>query len=222
MAHDCDLRLQLFFFLRRTFDLACALAGLGVLSPVLLMIAAAVKLEDAGPVFYLHPRVGRNFRAFRLLKFRSMAVDADRHGGPLTAAGDPRVTRVGRWLRRTKLDELPQLVNVLKGEMQLVGSRPESERYVSRFAAEYAELLQERPGITDPASLAYRDEEAKLQAADVEARYLTEILPHKLALSLEHARHRTFARDLEVLLRTLLGLTGPRRALGRAGLSEPA
>jgi lipopolysaccharide/colanic/teichoic acid biosynthesis glycosyltransferase len=193
-----------------------------VLSPLLVLIAAAVKLGDGGPVFYSHPRVGRNFRGFGLLKFRSMVVDADLRGGPLTAAGDPRVTHVGRWLRRTKLDELPQLVNVLRGEMQWVGARPESERYVRRFAAEYAELLQERPGITDPASLEYRDEETRLQTPEAEARYVTEILPDKLALSLEHARHRSFRRDLEILLRTLLGLRGPRRALGRAGLSEPA
>lgn len=203
MAHKSDFRLPLLSALRRAFDITGAVAGLVALSPLLLLIAAAVKLEDGGPVFYSHARVGRNFRRFRLLKFRSMVVDADLRGGPLTAAGDPRVTRVGRWLRRMKLDELPQLVNVLRGEMQFVGARPESERYVHRFAAEYAELLQERPGITDPASLAYRDEEGRLGTADVEARYVTEILPHKLALSLEHARHRTFRRDLEVLLHTL-------------------
>jgi lipopolysaccharide/colanic/teichoic acid biosynthesis glycosyltransferase len=174
-----------------------------VLSPLLLLIAAAVKLGDGGPMLYIQPRVGRKFKKFSLLKFRSMVVDAERRGGPLTAAGDPRVTWVGRWLRRTKLDELPQLVNVVKGDMQLVGARPELERYVRRFAAEYAELLQERPGITDPASLAYREEEAKLGAGDVEARYLAEVLPQKLALSLGHARHRTFRCDLTILLRTL-------------------
>lgn len=204
--------------MRRAFDFSCALTGLVLLGPLLVVIAAAVKLWDGGPVLYSHPRVGRNFSTFCLLKFRTMVVDADRRGGPLTAAHDPRVTRLGRWLRRTKLDELPQLVNVLAGDMQLVGARPESERYVRRFAAEYAELLEERPGITDPASLAYRDEEALLGAGDVEARYVTEILPRKLALSLEHARHRTFSRDFEILWHTALGLRGPGAADRKSGV----
>ena len=216
LAFDSGLVTSL---MHRAFDLACALAGLAALSPLLLLIAAAVRLYDGGPILYSQPRVGRNFRNFRLLKFRSMVVDADRQGGPLTGADDPRVTRPGRWLRRMKLDELPQLLNVLKGDMQLVGPRPELEQYVRRFPVEYAELLVERPGITDPASLAYRDEEASLGAGDVETRYVAEILPQKLALSLKHARHRTFLRDLAILLRTVFGLRGSGRVPGGAGLS---
>lgn len=214
VAYNSDLRLPLSAALRRAVDVACALVGLVMLSPLLVLIAAAVKLGDGGPVFYLHPRVGRNFRRFSLLKFRSMVADADLRGGPLTGADDPRVTRVGRLLRRTKLDELPQLINVVKGEMQLVGARPESECYVRQFATEFAELLQERPGITDPASLAYRNEEAILATGDMEARYLSEILPHKLAISLEHIRNRTLRRDLAVLVHTVLGLRNMQPNIG--------
>jgi len=165
-------------------------------------------------VFYLHPRVGRNFSRFRLLKFRTMSPGADRMGGPVTVAGDPRVTRVGRFLRRFKLDELPQLVNVVRGEMSLVGPRPESERYVALYREQYREILRHRPGITDPASLAFSNEEELLRGRDAERIYLEEILPCKLALSAAYLKNRTVRSDLKILFQTLVRIARPFRNAG--------
>jgi len=141
--------------MQRTFDFICAAVGLPLLLPLLAAIALAIKVCDGGPVFYAQLRVGKDFKNFHLLKFRTMVPEADRHG-LLTAPEDARVTRVGKFLRAWKLDELPQLLNVLMGDMQFVGARPEVERYVQQFPREYGVLLKDRPGITDPASLAYR------------------------------------------------------------------
>lgn len=190
--------------MRRAFEVLCAAMGLLAMLPFFALIAMAIKLEDRGPVFYRHPRVGRDFRKFGLLKFRSMVPDADRMGSPVTAAGDGRVTRVGRLLRKHKLDELPQLVNVMKGDLQLVGARPEVERYVARFRPQYTLLLRDRPGITDPAALVYRHEEQMFGAGDVEQYYVSKILPRKLELSLAYARRRTVVTDVGILLRTVL------------------
>jgi lipopolysaccharide/colanic/teichoic acid biosynthesis glycosyltransferase len=191
-------------------DCAAALAGLVALSPLGLLISVAIRAEDGGPVFYAHWRVGRNFSPFRLWKFRTMVPGADRMGGPVTVANDPRVTRVGHFLRRYKLDELPQLVNVLRGEMSVVGPRPESERYVALFRAQYARILQHRPGITDPASLAFRNEEEVLAGAgDADRLYTEEILPRKLALSVAYLRNRTLFSDLKIILQTLVRVVRP-------------
>lgn len=187
--------------LTRVLDSLCSLAGLLVFSPLLLVIAAAVKLEDGGPVFYSQDRIGKNFRGFRMHKFRTMVSGADRQG-LLTCAGDTRLTRVGRVLRRYKLDELPQLLNVLQGDMQLVGPRPEVERYVQMFRPQYSILLQDRPGITDPASLAFRHENQILSADRLEQQYVCEVLPAKLALALAYQQKRTFFSDLAILFRT--------------------
>lgn len=173
-----------------------------MLSPLFCCIAIAIKLDDGGPVWYFQPRVGRHFQTFRVCKFRSMIPGADR-ASLLTAPEDSRLTRVGRVLRRYKIDELPQLFNVLKGDMQFVGARPEVERYVQMFRAEYAVILQDRPGITDPASLAYRNEEKILAANRIEEQYVEEILPAKLKLSMNYQKSRTFWSDLGVLLRTI-------------------
>ena len=191
--------------LRHFFDRLCAAIGLLILSPIFALVAAAIKLDDGGPVFYLHERVGANFRHFRVCKFRSMVVGADRHGS-LTARLDSRITRIGRLLRQYKLDELPQLFNVFTGDMQLVGARPEVDRYVQMFRPQYAVLLRDRPGITDPAALAYRHEEQILAASRIEQRYIGEILPAKLKLSLDYQQQRTFCSDLRVLLRTALAM----------------
>lgn len=190
----------------RAFDLFCAAVGLLLLSPLFLVIAVAIKLKDRGPVLYRQVRVGQNFRTFLLYKFRSMITDADQKG-LLTAPDDPRVTRIGRVLRQYKLDELPQLLNVLKGDMQLVGARPEVERYVSMFRAQYATILQERPGITDPASLAYRREDQLFSAGRMDEQYAQEILPEKLRLSLAYQKQRTLVSDIRILLSTVLGLS---------------
>jgi lipopolysaccharide/colanic/teichoic acid biosynthesis glycosyltransferase len=167
----------------------------------------AIKWDDQGPVFYLQRRIGKNFRPFALIKFRTMVVGADKTG-LLTSAHDDRITRVGRFLRRYKFDELPQLINVLKGDMQFVGPRPEVERYVEMFRPQYAILLEEKPGITDPASLAYRHEERALAAtSDVSERiYISQVLPHKIRLSTEYQQCRTAYSDLRVVLQTILGV----------------
>jgi len=192
----------------RAFDTACAAAGLVILSPLFLAIAAAIKWEDGGPVFFSQARVGKDLRKFRLLKFRSMVPNAAARNA-LTAPEDPRITRVGQILRRYKLDELPQLVNVVKGEMQLVGARPELEHYVEYFPAEYKVLLQDPPGITDLASLTYRNEEQMFQAGSLEEQYVAQILPRKLKLSLKYSQARTFLSDLDILMRTIFGLKSP-------------
>jgi lipopolysaccharide/colanic/teichoic acid biosynthesis glycosyltransferase len=190
----------------RVFNLICAASGLIVLSPVFALVAIVIKCDDGGPVFYSQPRVGCGFRQFRLLKFRSMVVNADR-ASLLTAPDDARTTRAGRWLRKYKLDELPQLWNVVKGEMQLVGPRPEVARYLEMFLDEFAALLKDPPGITDPASLAYRREEALFSGNDdIERQYLGRILPDKLRLSLAYQKRRNFFSDLRILFKTAFSL----------------
>jgi lipopolysaccharide/colanic/teichoic acid biosynthesis glycosyltransferase len=196
--------------LRREFDIVCALAGLVILAPLFALISLAVKLEDGGPVFYFHLRVGKGLRKFRLIKFRSMFSNCA--GGPLTAPQDARVTRVGRFLRKYKLDELPQLVNILKGEMQLVGVRPQVERFVDIFPLEYGLLLQTPPGITDLASLTFRNEERLFQGKSIEELYIAKILPIKLEMALKYSRTRTFLSDLEIIFRTVLGFQSPSKA----------
>ena len=191
----------------RLRDVVCAAAGLAILSPLLAVIALAIKFQDGGPVFYSQWRVGRRFRPFRLYKVRSMVVGADRLGRPLTAPQDSRLTPLGPLLRRYKLDELPQLLNVLKGDMQMVGARPEVDRYVSLFPEEYSTLLRDRPGITDPASVAYRHEDQLFRSGDVEKEYIERILPAKLKISLDYACCRSLASDLMVILSTLFGAT---------------
>lgn len=197
--------------MRRAFDMLCALAGLALLAPVFALIALAIKLGDGGPVLYSQIRIGEGLRKFRLLKFRSMYCGST-GGSLLTAPRDARVTRIGRFLRRYKLDELPQLVNVLKGEMQLVGVRPQVERFVDIFPGEYRELLQTPPGITGLASLCFRHEELLLLENSIEEDYIAKILPIKLKLSLKYARTRTFLADLEILFRTVLGFPAPSAA----------
>jgi lipopolysaccharide/colanic/teichoic acid biosynthesis glycosyltransferase len=190
--------------LNRAFDVLGAAFGLFVASPLFCAIGLAIKFDDGGPVFYRQIRVGRSFKRFRVCKFRTMVSGADRDG-LLTAPGDHRVTRVGRFLRRSKLDELPQLFNVLKGDMQLVGPRPEVESYVEMFRPEYAILLHDRPGITDPATLAYRHEEKMFSPGRIEEQYVGEILPEKLRLSLNYQKQRTMLSDVRILVRTILG-----------------
>lgn len=187
-----------------------AAAGVVVLSPLLAALALAVWLDSGRPVLFRHRRVGQGGRTFDLLKFRSMVVD---HGGPsLTRKGEARITRAGRWLRRWKLDELPQLWNVVKGEMSLVGPRPEVPEYVDLGDPLWRRVLEVRPGITDPASVAFRNEEELLAAAeDIEYYYRTVILPRKLELSAAYLERRSFFSDLEMLFRTAAASWLPRR-----------
>lgn len=193
--------------LKRSFDVAASAGGLLLLAPVLAASAIAVRLTSKGPAFFLQERVGRNFKPFRIVKFRTMVVDAPKLGGPLTQGSrDPRITAVGRFLRKSKIDELPQLWNVLKGEMSLVGPRPEVAKYVEMFRDDYAEILSIRPGITDPASIKYRNEAAELEKGpDPETAYVERILPDKIALAKQYLRDSSFFYDLKLLFQTAFG-----------------
>ena len=195
---------------KRGLDIAVSGVALLLLSPLLLMIAAAVVLESGWPALFSQERVGRNFRPFTLWKFRSMYPGT----GPLvTASGDKRITRVGRFLRRTKLDELPQFWNVFRGDMSLVGPRPEVPRYIEFYHSRYERLLTIRPGLTDLATLEFRDEETQLGgSAHPEKTYLEEILPSKLSLSERYLAKNSVVGDLCILVRTFLVITGLRRS----------
>ena len=190
---------------KRVYDLFFAALGLSILAPLFLLLGLLVKWSDGGPVFYRQERVGLGGRRFRIWKFRTMVVDADRRGIPVTRDGDPRITRVGRFLRKTKLDELPQLWNVLVGEMSLVGPRPEVPRYVERYSEAQRAILSLKPGITDLATLRFRNEEDLLRGAeDTEAFYLEYCVPRKIELNLEYARQAGLWRDTMIILKTVL------------------
>jgi lipopolysaccharide/colanic/teichoic acid biosynthesis glycosyltransferase len=188
---------------KRLFDIAVAAAGLALLLPFLLALALWIRLDSPGPVFYRQERVGRHGVPFRIHKFRTMKAGAT--GLPLTVGDDPRITRAGAWLRRTRLDELPQLIDVLAGSMSLVGPRPEVPRYVAHYPPALRErALSVRPGLTDPATLAFIDEAALLSnAADPERAYIEVILPAKLQRAADYADSASLATDVALLWRTL-------------------
>lgn len=189
---------------KRLFDVTLAASGLLLIAPLLVAVPLLIRLDSSGPVIYRQTRVGRGFRPFTIYKFRTMTWAERDAGGRLTCAGDRRITRVGRWLRSTKIDELPQLYNVLRGDMSLVGPRPEVPEYVDIFHDRFAQVLRVRPGITDPASLRYRNEAAQLAAApDPELEYRERILPDKLRLSTEYAEHSTLRTDIALIFQTL-------------------
>jgi lipopolysaccharide/colanic/teichoic acid biosynthesis glycosyltransferase len=201
---------------KRLFDFVFSLAGLLVLSPLMLVIAILAKLSSPGPVLYAGNRIGQFGKPFRLLKFRTMVVNADRIGGPSTADDDPRVTKVGRILRRYKLDEIPQLVNVLKGEMSFVGPRPEVAAEVALYSPEQRELLKAVPGITDWASMRFHNEGEILKgSADPHKTYQEKIRPEKIRLGLEYVQKRSFWVDMQILTGTL-ALLIKTRAKGHA------
>jgi len=190
---------------KRLFDLFWSVIGLSALWPLLLIIAAWVKLDSKGPVFYRGVRAGRGGKPFRILKFRTMVTDAERLGGPSTSSDDPRMTRSGNFLRRFKLDELPQLLNVLWGQMSLVGPRPEVLSEVELYDEEQRRVLDLRPGITDWATLWNVDEGAVLAGAqDPHLAYKERIQPTKLRLQLLYARDASVATDMKIILYTLL------------------
>jgi lipopolysaccharide/colanic/teichoic acid biosynthesis glycosyltransferase len=193
---------------KRAFDVVVALVGLVCLLPVFLFVAILIKLDSKGPVFFRQERVGRRFRPFWIYKFRTMVRDAPRLGGPITCGDDRRITRIGRVLRRTKIDELPQLINVLRGQMSLVGPRPELQQYVDVFRQDYAEILEVRPGITDLASLKFRDEATLLGTfQNPEERYVKCILPEKVNLGKVYARSSSLSLDVAVIFKTCAALT---------------
>lgn len=191
---------------KRAFDVVASAGGLTVLSPLLLLLAILVKATSQGPVLYRATRVGRDGVLFTLLKFRSMVQNADKLGPGVTGADDARITPIGRFLRRTKLDELPQLINVLRGEMSIVGPRPEDPRYVALYTPEQREVLKVRPGITSPASVEYRSEAELLSGQDWETKYVNEVMPAKLAIDLQYVQNTGIGYDLRVILRTVFAV----------------
>jgi lipopolysaccharide/colanic/teichoic acid biosynthesis glycosyltransferase len=193
--------------MKRVFDVTTAAFGLFLLSPMLILVAIMIKLTSRGPIFFRQQRVGKRFRHFFIYKFRTMIQNAPRQGGPITFGDDPRITRVGRVLRKTKIDELPRLFNVLKGDMSLVGPRPEVPRYVDMFREDYAVILQVRPGITDLASIKYRDEAVILgRAENPEEEYVKRVLPEKIRYAKEYVDKASLLLDFRIILQTMARL----------------
>jgi len=194
-------RVSLFF--KRLLDMIASFVMLVILSPFLLLLALAVKFDSKGPVFYRQVRVGRYNQDFKIFKFRTMVQNADQIGPAVTTGEDPRITRVGRFIRRLRLDEFSQLLNVLNGTMSLVGPRPEVRKYVDLYTPEQMATLLVRPGITAPSSIAFKDEDKLLDAADDPERvYVEQILPPKMELNLEYLEHISPLYDLSVIFQT--------------------
>ena len=194
------------------FDLMVAGSALLLIWPLLLLLAAMIKLDDGGPVFFRQSRIGRHGVPFRIWKLRTMRVEAERQGGTLTVGNDPRITRVGRWLRRTKLDELPQLINVIMGEMGLVGPRPEVVRHVAAYPynAEERRVLSLMPGITGAASVAFRNEGDLLaETSDPEAFYAERIMAEKIRLNLVYAARASLLGDMALIMQTVFSWLWP-------------
>ena len=189
--------------MKRIFDIVASGCGLVVLSPVLLLVAIWIKLDSRGPVFYRQVRVGYKNRDFRIFKFRSMRIGADK-GSLVTIGGrDPRITRSGYFIRKYKLDELPQLINVFVGDMSLVGPRPEVRHYVDYWTEEQMHVLDVRPGITDPASIKFRNENELMgQAENPEEYYINVIMQQKIQLYLEYVKNASFLYDLKLIFKT--------------------
>ena len=189
--------------MKRIFDVTASGLGLLLLSPLFLIVAIWIRLDSPGPVFYRQTRVGRYNKDFRLLKFRSMRVGSDKKGLITVGGRDPRVTRSGYYIRKYKLDELPQLINVFKGDMSLVGPRPEVRKYVDLYTPEQLHVLDVRPGITDMASIRYRNENELLeQAADPEQFYRDTVMQDKLRINLEYVSDHSFFNDIKIILMT--------------------
>ncbi len=178
--------------------------GLIILLPLFIVVALFIKLEGQGPIFFVQERIGKNFKPFNLYKFRTMIQNASEQGLPITANGDLRVTRFGKFLRKTKIDELPQIINVFKGDMSFVGPRPEVKKYVELFRKDYEEILKIKPGITDYASIEYVDEEIVLSSAiDAEEMYIKDVLPRKLEFNKKYVMGHTLIKDIRLILKTL-------------------
>jgi len=201
---------------RRLLDVAVSSVVVVLMLPLWLVASVMIKVDTKGPVLYRSPRVGKDGRPFTILKFRSMVARADAEGPRVTTEGDPRITRVGRVLRDLKIDEIPQFLNVLKGDMSLVGPRPEDPRYVAHYTVEQRRVLSVRPGIVSPAAIAYRHEEAILArlGGGPEDAYLETVLPHKLSMDLAYIDQRSLGLDLTILTRALLSIFTNERSTG--------
>ena len=205
------LKMEELKILKRLFDVAFSLLGLIICSPLLLIISFLIKKEDGGDVFYRGIRVGRNRKTFSIFKFRTMVVNAENIGGPSTPDDDPRITRIGKFLRRYKLDELPQLLNILKGEMSFVGPRPEVQMEVETYTEEEKKILSARPGITDWASLTFHNEGEILKGSkDPHKTYREKIRPAKLKLALKYVHEQSLRTDIKIIFQTLSTLVRTR------------
>ena len=190
--------------LKRFFDIICSLIGIILLLPFFIVVSLLIIINSGFPVFYIQPRVGKNNRNFKLLKFRSMQADADEKGLLTVGGRDSRVTSIGYYLRKYKLDELPQLFNVLVGTMSLVGPRPEVNKYVDLYSEQQLQVLNVKPGITDLASLEFINENELLaQSSNPEDTYINKIMPEKLALNLKYIAQQSFATDIKIIFNTL-------------------
>ena len=190
--------------MKRLFDIVCSTLGLLVLLPAFVIVVTLIKIESPGPGLYTQQRVARGGKMFNLFKFRTMHANADKLTAITVGARDPRITRIGYYLRKYKIDELPQLINVVRGDMSLVGPRPELKKFVDLYTPEQREVLTVRPGITDFASLEFRNENELLEGKEDPIKYyVDEILPAKLALSLRYVRTRSFLLDIKIILRTI-------------------
>ncbi|ACN99399.1 sugar transferase [Sulfurihydrogenibium azorense Az-Fu1] len=191
-------------YIKRIIDFLLALIGIILLIPFFIIIAILIKKEDGGSIFFKQVRVGQYGKPFRIYKFRTMVENAGKMGSQVTKGDDPRITKIGKFLRKYKLDELPQLINVLKGDMSLVGPRPEVPKYVEVYKEDYNEILKVKPGITDYATLEYVDEEEILKGAnDVEKVYLEKVLPEKIKYYKKYINDISFLTDLKLILKTL-------------------
>ncbi len=196
----------MYFLLKRSLDIFLAITALTLMLPVMAVISLAVIITSGTPVFYVQERVGKNWKPFKIIKFRSMVKDADKIGCGITSNFDSRITPLGRILRKTKLDELPQLINVLKGDMSLIGPRPELLRYANHYKDEYSFILNVKPGITDYASVRFKNEETIIKSGDNETFYLKEILPVKIRLYKKYIREMGAFTDFKILIYTVKGL----------------
>lgn len=190
--------------LKRLFDLVCSFVGLILLSPVLLIVSILIKLDSSGPVFFKQVRIGKNEQPFKILKFRTMVNDAEKKGKQITVGQDNRITKVGSFLRKYKLDELPQLINVFVGDMSLVGPRPEVPKYTQYYTKEQKRIFEVRPGITDYASIKYRNENEILgKSEDPEKTYIEEVMQDKLKINFEYIDKRSVREDIFIIFNTI-------------------
>ena len=198
---------KLSLFIKRVFDIVASLGGLIILSPMLIIVAICIKLDSKGPVFFKQKRVGKNKKIFEIYKFRTMVTDAEKLGKQITVGNDSRITRVGKFIRKCKLDELPQLINVVKGEMSLVGPRPEVPRYVELYDEYEEQILLVQPGITDYASIEFRNENEILgRSINPEETYIEEIMPTKIDLNMKYIRNISLVEDIKLILNTILAI----------------
>ncbi len=190
---------------KRFLDIVISLISLVMLSPLFFFIMILIRFEDKGPVFFLQERVGKDFKKFKIIKFRTMVVDAPRRGLAITKKSDPRITKVGGILRKFKIDELPQIINILKGDMSVVGPRSEIPKYVEMFREDFKEVLKVRPGMAGYTIIKFRNEEKILEKYDnLEEGYIKEVLPQKLALDKEYVKNISFLNDIRIFLLTFL------------------